>query len=121
MRLVERPWKTPGRCAAVAHIDPVNTPTARWLDTDGCLPGWDQHVYLSDIAVRQAMSVLGYPTPLEHERTVDMLAAAEIMVEAQRRRIVELEGQLKAIDVLEGADFRARHKPGRKPGQRVVA
>jgi hypothetical protein len=113
MRLIDRPWKTPGRCALVAHVDPVTVPHARWIDTDGILQGWDQHVFLSDVGVRQAMSVFGFPTPLEHEAVVAQLAVVEAELAAARARMVELEGELAAVDVLESADFTRRRKAGR--------
>lgn len=113
MRLIERPWKTPGRCALVAHIDPVSVPSARWIDTDTVLQGWDQHVFVSDVGLRQAMSTFGFPTPLEHERVTDMLAASESMCDTLRLRVTELERQLNAIDVIESGDFTRRRKAGR--------
>lgn len=113
MRLIERPWKTPGRCALIAHIDPVSTPTARWIDVDAVLPGWDQHVFVSDVGVRQAMSTLGYPTPLQYEAMEDRAVAAETMVDALLERLRMTEGELASIDALESLGYQKRKKPGR--------
>lgn len=115
MREIERPWKTPGRCAIVAHVDPVTVPTARWLDTEGLLSGWDQHVYLSDVGVRQAMSVLGYPTPIEVEALEAQLDEAIELAETFKAERDEARRELQAIDALESADWSRRKRPGPKP------
>ena len=114
MRLVDRPWKTPGRCALVAHIDPFSTPTARWVDTDGVLLGHDQHVYVSDVGVRQAMSILGFPLPVEFEAMEARAIEAEDLAIALADKLEEAQAQLEAIDVLESAAYTARRKPNRK-------
>lgn len=115
MRLVERPWKTPQRCALVAHINPVETPTARWIDADAVLPGWDQHVYVSDVGVRQAMSVFGYPMPMEFAALKERAIAAEGMVDALMERLRAAEGELASIDALESLGYQKRKRPGRPP------
>lgn len=100
MRLVAELWKTPKRCAAVPHIDPVSTPTARFIDTGSVLPGWDQHVYLSDVAVRQAMSILEYPTPLEFEAMQQRAIEAEDALLVCNDKLIAAEEQLAAADVI---------------------
>ena len=119
MRFVERALTKPSRCAVLPSIP--GTHPAGFIDTGSELPGkgdqWDCHVYVSLVALREMNKVMGWdpeavPTlqarirELEHELT------------AEQNRNTELEAVLDSIDVLEGADFRARRKTGRPKTKR---
>lgn len=118
MREVERPVKRPMHCAAIPYIGQSNRGT-RWVDTGSELPGgFDNHVYLSDAAVREAMSALGWPLPNEFrqvkaERDTEMSRNAQLEAE-----VTDLRRQLEAVHVLKQAGYQPSKKPG--PKERVA-
>ena len=79
MRIVERPHCRPMRCAALPHVGQMTR--TEWIDTGSELDGYDNHVYLSGVAVREAGALIG------------MVAGGE--VRARDRRITDLEAQLE--------------------------
>jgi hypothetical protein len=113
VRLCAGPMIRPMHCAAIPHITAVDE-GVRWLDC-GEMPGHDNRVYLSDVAVRQAMSLLGYASPLEVEELERRLIEAQAEAEELAGRLEVAERALQAVDALESADFRARKRPGRPP------
>jgi len=104
MRIIDNPWKTPARCIVVAHIT-QQTPNITWIDTNAEIPGGprDNHVYVSDVAVRQMMSTLGYASPLEFEESERLRIEAEDALIAVAEKLEAAEEQLAAIGLLEEA------------------
>lgn len=99
MRLVDRPVKRPMHCAAL----PNRGQTAegeRWVDTGAEMPGFDNHVYLSETAVREAGRLLGFPTPADFEG-LD-LEADRLYNENEelKARIMQLEAVISASEVI---------------------
>lgn len=113
MRVCAGPAIRPMHCAAIPHITGIDE-GVRWLDC-GEMPGFDNRVYLSDVAVRQAMSLLGYASPLEVEELHRELFEAREYADQLADRLQIAERALQAVDALESADFRARKRPGRPP------
>lgn len=124
MRVVDRPYSRPHRCAALPYVGQTKR-GIRWIDTGCELPGFDNHVYLSETAVVEAARLLGWPAPGEFRRAVGERDAALAELEAVRAERDELQARFDAIDVLASADFVARKKAGRpaakKPTEGVVA
>lgn len=120
MRLCGGPTVRPARCAALPHVNAHTPGDVRWLACTE-MPGFDNFVYLSDVAVRQAMSLLGYKTPVEVEGIEQELAQLRAECEEMRERLMVAESFVQAVDTIESADFRARRKPGRPRKEEVVA
>ena len=102
MRLVERPHAKPMRCAANPSIGQTRG-GIRWIDTGSEMDGFDNHIYLSEPAVRDAAKLLGFPTPsefatLQEER--DALAFELAMVKANLEDAVDT---LRAISTVKAA------------------
>jgi len=104
VRVIENPWKTPGRCIVVPHIT-NQTPNIIWIDTNAEIPGGprDNHVYVSDVAVRQMMSTLKYPSPKEFEESERLRIEAEDALIAVAEKLEVAEEKLLAIGLLEEA------------------
>jgi hypothetical protein len=94
-KLVDRPQFRPNHCAAIPHRGQT-AEGERWVDTQAEMPGFDNHVYLSETAVAEAARVLGFPTPAEHAKL-----AAELAQALQDN--LTLIDRLKALSHLEGA------------------
>jgi hypothetical protein len=88
-----------------------------FIDTGNDLLGIDPHVYLSYEGVRQAALRLGFVEGEEHhslrEELTDRIHQLETDLADTQEQLAQADGYLEAIDVLESANFRARHKPGR--------
>lgn len=115
MQWVPKALTKPMRCAVLPQIGP-NHPDG-YIDTGSELPGrgdrWDDHVYVSVVALREMLKVVDWPLPEEHEALERRVAELEdklAMVEAERDRY---EAVIDGIDAIESADFRARKKTGR--------
>jgi hypothetical protein len=120
MRVVDRPVKRPMHCAALPYVGQSNR-NVRWIDTGSELPGgFDNHVYLSDAAVREAMAALKWPTPGEfREMRSDRDRLAE-QLDAARAELVELRRHRDAVNVLRDQGYQASRKPGR-PAKEAVS
>ena len=70
MRLVERPFAKPNRCAANPSIGQSRR-DLRWIDTGSEMDGFDNHIYLSEPSVRDAAKLLGFPSPGEHAALIE--------------------------------------------------
>lgn len=97
MRLVDRPYFRPQHCAAIPHRGQTATEAGeRWVDTGAEMPGFDNHVYLSETAVVEAARLLGHPTPNEHRKLQEELARA-------LQDNLDLISRLKAVGHMEAA------------------
>lgn len=108
MRITDQPWKTPARCIVVPHIT-QQTPNIVWIDTNAEIPGGprDNHVYVSDVAVRQMMTTLGYPSPAEYAELAERAATAEAALIELAAKVDQYEAALAAIGTLEQAGILA--------------
>lgn len=112
MRLCDKPVIFPAHCAAIPFLGPCAENVA-WIDTGSNMPGFDSHVYLSDVAVRQAMVLFGYPSPLEFKEERRLRIEAEEALVSLAEKFTEMERELQAIDALESAGFTKRVKQSR--------
>ena len=106
MRLVERPAFKPGICAATLK-GPAGSPAERWIDTGLEMPGYDNHVYLCETAVREAARLLGFPTLEAHQ---SLLEAHETASKA----LGHLQDRVKALEYLEAAIAAVRPAKARR-------
>lgn len=113
MRLCERPVIKPQHCAAVPFLGQTAENVA-WIDTGSEMPGFDNHVYLSDVAVRQCMSLFGFPSPVEFEEERRLRIEAEDALVALAAKLEQAERELQAVDALESAGFVKRTRQRQK-------
>lgn len=106
MRLVPRPVFKPQRCAAVPYIGQTAA-EERWVDTGSEMDGFDNHIYLSESAVKAAGDVLGIPSIKDHAEVLRLLELAEQEIAVLNKRVAELEP-------LEAAFMRVRTSKGGK-------
>jgi hypothetical protein len=116
MRLVAKPQIRPMCCAALPYLG-QSSPNVRWVDTGSEMPGFDNHVYLSEPAIIEAGRVLGLPTREEHEDARARIAQLEAEKEEMQARLTSQERRLASIEVLESEGFRIRKRPGRPPAK----
>jgi hypothetical protein len=86
MRIVDRPVTRPQHCAAIPHRGQT-AEGERWIDTGSELPGFDNHVYLSETAVLEAARLLGHPSQKQLD---DAIAERDEALEELERALVEL-------------------------------
>ena len=111
MRFVERAEIKPSRCAAIPFIG--NDHPEGFIDTGSELAGFDNHVYVSVVAVKQMNKIIG---GLSREEA----AALHAEIEGLKREVERLEAdnkglndELGAIDFLGSREWQARKKAGR--------
>lgn len=100
MRVVDRPVMKPMRCAAIPHRGQT-AEGERWVDTGAEMAGFDNHIYLSETAVREAGRVLGLPTPQEYDELATHALSLEQHLEHANAKIEELEELVNASKVFE--------------------
>lgn len=109
MRVVDRPAIRPMHCAAIPFLGQA-AENERWIDTGAEMPGFDNHVYLSATAVRQAMCLLGYPSPQEFDLMKERAEEAEEAALGLLDKLNEAEAKLAAIEALENQGFTAKRR-----------
>ena len=102
-------------CAALPWVG--QTHQVRWIDTGSELPGFDNHVYLSEPAVIEACRVFGMPSPEEYRQAREYISELEQRVAEQTAALESADRRLRSIEILESEGFRARRRPGRPPKQ----
>lgn len=112
MRIVDRPAFKPARCAAIPFLGPASHPDERWIDTGSEMEGFDNHVYLSETAVRQCMSLLGYVMPLEVEALQKEFDELVEVAQSLHDQLIEQDKVIEGMDVI--GKFAAREAK-RKP------
>jgi hypothetical protein len=106
MRLVDRPVFKPMRCAALPYVGQTHGHT-RWIDTGSELDGFDNHVYVSSVAVDEFNRLLGNPTRQAFgQLKADLIKTVEECDELQRR-LEEAEAQIAAVETLKTAGLLA--------------
>ncbi|HZA18920.1 MAG TPA: hypothetical protein VE645_18920 [Pseudonocardiaceae bacterium] len=104
---MDRPHCRPMHCAAIPFIGQTAV-GERWIDTGSEMPGFDNHVYLSATAVRQAWELLGYPSIQEFEAMKTRAEEAEDLALELADELDAAKKELQAIDALESAGYRRR-------------
>jgi hypothetical protein len=88
-----------------------------FIDTHVSLIGIDPPVRVSYEGVKQLALKFGFVEGEEHhslrEELTDRIHELETELAETQAELQRADGYLEAIDVLESANFRARHKPGR--------
>jgi hypothetical protein len=112
MRLVARAAHRPMRCAALPYIGQNHE--SGFVDTGSeLIGGWDNHVYISVVAVKEMARLINWVPPGELravERDVEQLRAELQIAKAE---LEEAQRVIAAVDVIESEGFRARKKSGR--------
>lgn len=113
MRWVDQASIRPMRCAVLPYVG--NGGGNAFIDTGMELDGFDNHVYISDVAAEAiAREMLGWVPPGE-------LRGAQVEIERLNARVSELEDELAEADkfaesaryTLEKFGTQVRKKPGR--------
>lgn len=102
MRLVERPHARPHRCAANPSIGQTRR-DVRWIDTGSEMDGFDNHIYLSEPAVRDAAKLLGFPTPSEFASLLEQRDALAYELSIARADLKDATDTLRAISTVQAA------------------
>lgn len=118
MRLVDRPYARPMRCAAIPYIGQAYGEKV-WFDTGSEMMGPDDHVYLSGTAVKECALMIGWVPPGEVMALRAELADAQAHAKASNHALAELQRHFDAIDMLASKGFVERKKPGRPPREAV--
>ncbi len=118
MRFVERAVTSPGHCAVFPHMGGDHR--EGYLDTGSELKNggdgrWDQHVYVSVVAVREMAAMVGMVDPADLVAELAAVRAANVELEVE---LAEADRRLEAVDIMESAGFTARKKAGRPPKSR---
>lgn len=116
MRFVERADIRPSRCAVFPQIA-GNHPQG-FFDC-GELPGFDNRVYVSIVAVEEMARKRGWCSPDEQAELAAERNALEERLQQLEAELMEADKFQHAVDVLESRDFRARKKPGRPKKETV--
>lgn len=111
MRLVEKAAIRPNHCAALPYIGQSHPDG--FVDTGTELPGFDNRVYLSVVAVREMARLIGWAAPEELVEARARVAELEARVADLEDEIARTDAVIDAIDVMESRGFTARRKPGR--------
>ena len=115
MRFVEKAEIRPGRCAVIPTIP--GTHPEGFFDTGSELPGFDNHVYVSLVAVKEMARKINWVSPATYQEALDQIEALERQIRDAEADLRETQQFMDAIDVIESRDFRARRKPGRPKKQ----
>ena len=115
MRFVERADIRPHRCAVVPTI--AGDHPDGYFDTGSEMPGFDNHIYVSVVAVREMARKLNWVSPETYQEALDQIDALERELAQANAELRETQHFMDAIDVIESRDFRARRKPGRPKKQ----
>jgi len=118
MRLVDRPYARPMRCAAIPYIGQASGERI-WFDTGSEMQGPDDHVYLSGTAVRECAQMIGWVSPGDHRALQAAMDDALRELAETKAQLAELQRHFDAIDMLASKGFVERKKPGR-PSKEVV-
>lgn len=102
MKLVDKPYAKPHRCAAIPFIGQSSRDTV-WIDTGAEIDGFDNHVYLSDTAVYEAAKLLGLPSKGDHQLALDKVRELSERLTEVERELEEAQNLLGAIQKVKAA------------------
>lgn len=110
MRLVKTADIKPHRCAVLPQIGEQHPDG--YIDTGSELPSFDNHVYISVVAVREMARMVGLPD----ERVAIDLASAQEQIELLEAEVERLNKVIDSTAVLKNSRlYVAERKPGRPP------
>lgn len=114
MRFVERAEFQPGTCAALTYIGGAHP--EGFIDTGTMLPGFDNHVYISTVALREAVRARGWNTQEDYAALKSERDELERELKLAQDQLKDADRQLDAVAVLKRyPDWRQERKPGRPP------
>ena len=113
MRIVERPHCRPMRCAALPHVGQMTR--TEWIDTGSELDGYDNHVYLSGVAVREAGALIGMVAGGEVRARDRRITDLEVQLEQAQRDLTAAMERLAAVGTLTAVGFRVNAGPTSDP------
>lgn len=119
MRWVERAVTKPSRCAVIPFIGQGHEDG--YIDTGSELDGFDNHVYVSVVAVREMARLINWVAPEEIEVRDTHITELEARVAELEAEVASLDGVFEAIDVLESRGYTSRKKAGRPKKEEVPA
>ena len=111
MRLVERPHCKPMRCAANPSIGQTRR-DVRWIDTGSEMDGFDNHIYLSEPAVRDAAKLLGFPTPSEFATLLEERDRLAYELAVLRADLADATETVRAISTVQAAGLAVTTQEG---------
>ncbi len=106
MRLVDKPTLRPQHCAAIVHVTPFTD--TRWVDTGTNFDAVDGRVYLSELAIRQAAQLFGFPTPAEYNEALDSVNQMSELIDNLNAQLLKLEGFKNSVNILARDGFHVR-------------
>lgn len=120
MRFVQDAGRVPNRCAFYPQIGPSHP--EGFVESDMLV---DDHfsTYVSVTALREIALTIPQVGLCPRSELVEAQARLEAIKaenEALKEDLKQADQVINAIDVLEGAEFRARKKPGRKPAAKAA-
>lgn len=111
MRLVDRAEIRPMRCAVLPQLG--HDHARGYVDTGAELNGFDNHVYISVIAIEKLAQTAGLPTPSEVTSLALELQEAREEIERLTVENTAQAEQLDAVAVLKRYGTKVERKPGR--------
>jgi hypothetical protein len=117
MRFVEKAVIRPARCAVFPHLPNGGNHPDGFLDTGSEMPpsGFDQHVYVSVVAVREMATKIGWHSPETVSGIENELEFLKHKCAQLEDEVAELNKDFDAIEQLQSKGYTARKKTGRKP------
>jgi hypothetical protein len=116
VRFVDSCRLKPQKCVVLPQVG--GSHQEGYIDSGMEIPGWDNHAYVSVVAVREMVKFLGWPTPDEHlALKAELEQAREELAKARDREatIAKLEADVEwSLRYFGG---RLQKKPGRPAKQ----
>lgn len=111
MRFVERAVTRPSRCAVLPYIGQGHE--KGYIDTGSELPGFDNHVYVSVVAVEEMARLIGWTSPQQREELDAQVEDLERDLKVAQDQLAEMDAELSAIDVLKNRGYTPAKSAGR--------
>ncbi len=118
MRWVETATIAPHRCAVIPYIG--SNSDQGFIDSGSEMDGFDQHVYISVVAVKEMARLIGLPSKEEYNRIVAEANSLARQYDELSDELDAAKQELDAIDTLESSDYREfkrKKRTGRPPGR----
>ena len=116
MRWVECAAIRPQRCAVIPFIGASHE--KGFIDTGSELQGFDNHVYVSVVAVEEMARFIGWAPPHDTAGKDREIAEKDRRIADLEAQLAEADNELNAVHVLKGKGWTPARKPGRPPKQK---
>ena len=111
MRIVQTPTHQPAHC----FVTGKSKHEEGFVDFGAPVPGIDPYPVITVGVAKQVGQLVGMVDPQEVEALKAQLEGVRAALQSAQDELDELRLRQEAIDTLESAGFRARHKPGPRP------